>query len=119
MPVQAMYDYQGTPKDVQENFHGKQLVYLGWDKHLMFCSPVALPLPPEMPFEALVKEVLPSAYGKHPDFEKIDWDAVAWTVNQQPFTPDMDKGLAEQGIEHKSVIRMRTPGLEGIKGSAT
>lgn len=119
MSVNALYDYQGTPKDTQDKFHGNQLVYIGWDQHLMFCAPVCLPLPPDMPFGALIDEALPGVYGKHPDFAKIDWNAVEWSVDQKPFTPALDKGLAEQGITHKSVIRMRTPSLQGIQGSAS
>lgn len=119
MPVQAMYDYRGTPKDVEENFHGNQLVYIGWEQHLMFCAPVCLPLPPEMPFGALIKDVLPGVYGSHPDWEHIDWEQVEWQMDDKAFKPDMEAGLKDQGIGHKSVIRFRTPGLNGIEGTAT
>jgi phenol hydroxylase P4 protein len=33
------------------------------------------------------------------------------------FTPRMQATLAEQGFGHKSVLRFRTPGLEGLRGS--
>jgi phenol hydroxylase P4 protein len=114
-----MYDYQGTPRDVQANFHGNQLVYIGWDKHLMFCAPVCLPLPPDMQFGALINEVLPSVYSTHPEWGRVEWVKVEWLLDNEPFTPDMNKGLEEQGIGHKSVIRFRTPGLDGIQGSAS
>ncbi|HYW91189.1 MAG TPA: phenol hydroxylase subunit P4 [Gammaproteobacteria bacterium] len=119
MAVNALYDYHGVPKDVEDNFHGNQLVYIGWDRHLMFCAPVCLPLPPDMPFGALVQEVLPGVYGSHPEWERIDWSGVEWTLEQQPFRPDMQQGLREQGIGHKSVIRFYAPGLDGIGGVAT
>lgn len=119
MPINAMYDYQATPKDLQENFHGNQLVYIGWDKHLMFCSPVCLPLPPDMPFGALIEEVLPGIYQSHPDFARIDWSQVQWQLDQQPFTPDPAKALREQGVNHKSVLRFYAPGLDGIAGAAS
>lgn len=119
MSVQATYDYRGTPRDKVENFHGNQLVYVLWNKHLMFCSAHCVPLPPDMPFGALVKEVLPGMYDSHPDWAKVDWDQVEWTLDRQPFTPDMEKGLADQGIGHKSMLRFTTPGLNGIKGSAS
>ena len=41
--------YTGEMKDRVENFHGKQLLYIGWEDHLMIASPVCLPLPPDMP----------------------------------------------------------------------
>ena len=119
MSVHAMYDYKFEPKDIQANFHGNQLVYISWDKHLMFCSPVCLPLPPSMPFGALVEEVLPGVYASHPDWAQIDWSTVEWTLNQQPFTPDMGKALEDQGIRHKALLRFRAPGLDGIGGVAT
>jgi phenol/toluene 2-monooxygenase (NADH) P4/A4 len=33
------------------------------------------------------------------------------------FTPDRRKTLAELGFKHKSLLRWRTPGLEGLHGS--
>lgn len=120
MSVRAINDnYVGIAKDGVENFHGNQLVYVGWDHHLMFCAPICLPLPPDMPFQALIGEVLPGAYGLHPDFQNIEWDQVQWTLDQEPFTPDLEKGLADNGVGHKSVIRFDTPGLDGLSGSAS
>lgn len=119
MSVTAMYDYHGERLDVQENFHGNQLVYIGWDKHLMFCSAVCLPLPPDMPFGALISEVLPGVYDTHPDWGQIDWNTVEWTLDQQPFQPDPECSLQDQGIHHKSLLRLRTPGLDGIAGVAS
>ncbi len=120
MPVTALKDgYEGQILDAVENFHGNQLVYLHWEKHLMFCAALAFPLPPEMPFGALVGELIPEFYGPHPDFEKIDWAAVRWNVDGEDFTPDLDKSLAENGVGHKSLIRFWTPGLDGINGSGS
>jgi phenol/toluene 2-monooxygenase (NADH) P5/A5 len=61
--------YEGTVLDARENFGPNQLVYLHWEKHLMFCAALAFPLPPEMPFAALVGELIPQFYGPHPDFD--------------------------------------------------
>lgn len=117
MSVTSIGKYEFEPLDKVENFHGNQLTYINWEHHLMFCSPVCLPLPPEMPFGALMNEVLPGVYAKHPDFASIDWTKVQWTLNGEEFTPDMDKNLAENGFGHKSLLRFWTPGLEGIKGT--
>ena len=112
-------NYIGERKDRVENFHGNQILYLGWDHHLMFCSPIALPVPPAMPFRSVVEELMPAAFSLHTDFEKIDWDAVQWHLNGKAFEPSMDAALAEQGIDHKSILRFATPGLNGIKGSGS
>ncbi len=119
MAVKALYDYRFEPKDTEDKFHGNQLVYVGWDQHLMFCAPHCVPLPPDMPFGALVREVLPGMYDSHPDWAQVNWDQVEWIVDNKPFQPDMEKGLRDQGIGHKSLIRFRTPGLNGIAGAAS
>ncbi len=120
MPVNAILDnYRFEPKDIEANFHGNRLVYVGWDHHMMFCAPVAFPLPPDMPFGALVDEVIPNAFGMHPDFADIDWDKVEWRLNGELFAPDKSASLDALGIKHKSVIRMHTPGLDGIGGSGS
>ena len=110
--------YTGQVRDLEENFHGNRLLFVNWEHHLMFCAPMALPLPPAMPFGALVNEVLPSLYGSHPDFAKIDWSKVQWQHGREDFTPDLSKSLDENGLTHKSVLRFTTPGLTGIAGSS-
>lgn len=109
--------YAPPVRDLVENFHGNILVYVHWEEHLMFCAGFTFPLPPEMPFGALVQEVLPGVYAQHPDFEKVDWSAVRWTLDGEEFTPDMEKSLKEQNIGHKSLLRFWTPGLNGYRGS--
>jgi phenol hydroxylase P4 protein len=119
MAVVAVKEYVGVPKDTQDKFHGAQLTYVGWIDHLMFCAPFAFPLPPDMPFGALIEAVLPGAFGTHPDFAKIDWSAVEWTKGRKPFHPDPAKSLAENGMRHKDSLTFRTPGLTGIKGTSS
>ncbi len=109
--------YSGTVADSEERFHGNRLLYIGWEDHLLFCAPVCLPLPPSMPFGALIKDVLPGVYGSHPDFQAIDWSKTEWFDSGLAFQPDPAKSLADNGLGHKSVIRFRTPGLTGIRGS--
>ncbi len=119
MSVTAIGDYPAIVKDGVENFHGNVMVAVGWDQHLMISSPMAFPLPPDMPFGALVSEVMPVAYSAHPDWAKIDWDTVQWMLDGQAFTPDFAKSLKDNGIGHKSVVRFKTPGLNGIGGSGS
>jgi len=93
------------------------LLYIGWDEHMMFAAPVVLPLAPDTTFEHLKTKVLHKLYGEHPEFKLIDWARVQWFRGDVMFTPKMDKTLAEHGFGHKSVLRFRTPGLEGLRGS--
>lgn len=116
MAVAAVSEYQFVPKDVEANFHGLRVVYVGWDKHLMFASPFMFPLSPAMIFGDLPGTALASAYSAHPDFAKIDWNKVEWLRNGKPWQPDFAKSLEENGVRHKDLLRFRTPGLTGIGG---
>lgn len=112
-------DYTGERRDRVENFHGNIIVFVGWDHHLMFCAPVAFATPPDTPFATLTDELLAGAFGQHPEFGGIDWDSASWLLNGAPFSPQRDASLAAQGIDHKSVLRLQTPGLDGLGGSGT
>ena len=113
MAVKALYDYQYPAADTQDKFHGNQLLYVGWDDHLMFCAPFAYCLPPSTKFSELVEKHLPFSYSRHPDWAKIDFSKVVWLKSGQPWQPDMNKTLAEQGINQKDPLRRQTPGLNG------
>ncbi|MGQ0621676.1 MAG: phenol hydroxylase subunit P4 [Panacagrimonas sp.] len=119
MATVSLKPYKFPAKDKVENFHGNQVLYVGWEDHLMFCAPLALPLPPATPFKALMEQILPGIYSPHPDFAKVDWAIVEWFKSGQPWKPDVEKSLAENGLVHKDVLRFRTPGLTGIKGTCT
>lgn len=116
MSVKALYPYNFELKDRRENFPAP-LLFVGWEDHHMFCSPVCLPLPADTPFSALEKAVLPGVYGAHPDFAKIDWNEVEWFKSGERWQPDPERSLADNGLGHKDVIRFRMPGLTGIAGS--
>lgn len=112
MSVRALKPgYHGDHKDSRDKFHGNIVVYIDWDGHRWFPSPKAFPLPPDMPFGALVEAVIPEGFGQHDQFKDIDWSTVEWKLNQQPFTPDPTKGLEEQGFDHKCTLRFSTPNL--------
>lgn len=117
MAVVALKDFIGVPKDTEDRFHGNRIVYFGWDRHLMFYAPVCLSLSPALPFRDVVGTVLPGCWGAHPDFARIDWDRVEWLRDGEPFAPDLDRSLGENGIGHKSVVRLITPGLDGLAGA--
>ncbi|RKP55795.1 phenol hydroxylase subunit P4 [Pararobbsia silviterrae] len=118
MPVIALKEgYTGEMRDREENFHGQRLLFVGWEDHLMFCSPHCIPVDPGMTFETLATAVLPGMYGMHPDWARVDVHAIEWFHSGKRFEPDFDRSLADNGLGHKSVIRIRTPGLTGIHGS--
>ncbi|MGB4345967.1 MAG: phenol hydroxylase subunit P4 [Burkholderiaceae bacterium] len=116
MSVAAIGNYSVALRDTAEHF-AQPLLYVGWDEHMMFAAPLTVPLSMATRFEDLVSKVLPALYGQHPEFAQINWNKVQWFRSADMFTPRMQGTLAEQGFGHKSVLRFRTPGLEGIHGS--
>lgn len=116
MTLRTLAPYDFPARDVPENFPAP-LLYIGWEYHLSFCAPICLPLPGDTPFAALKESILPSLYSQHPDFSRIDWAALEWLRDGQPWQPDASLSLAQNGLGHKDVLRFRTPGLTGIGGS--
>ncbi|MGI9246568.1 MAG: phenol hydroxylase subunit P4 [Steroidobacteraceae bacterium] len=119
MTVNAIGKYDFPSKDTVDKFHGMQLLYVGWDDHLMFCSPLAFLLPPDTKFGDVCTKVLAQAYGYHPEWAKVDFAKATWRKSGQPWQADMNKTLKELGLRHKDVLRLTTPGLKGIEGTGT
>ena len=120
MAVKAITpDYKGEALDGVEKFHGNIMFHVNWEKHLMFCAPLAFALPPDTPFAKLTGEVLPEAYGYHPDWQKVDWSRVTWTHDHKPFEPTPDASLADNGIVYRSLLRFTVPDTEGIGGTSS
>lgn len=117
MSVTAIGNYEFASSDREENFHGNWMVHVLWEQHLLYANPVSVPLPPSMPFAAVIENLLPQLYGEHPEYEKIQWDAVEWTLDGVLFQPNPSASLAECGFTHKSLLRFRTPGLSGLYGA--
>ena len=117
MSVKAMGEFVGVSKDAEANFHGARVVYFGWDQHLMFYAPVTVPLPPTTTFNDIIGGVLPQLFSKHPEFADIDWDQAQWSRNGEAFSPDREGDLNANGIAHKTIVRFKTPGLNGLQGS--
>lgn len=110
--------YTGKVRDGAEHFQGKQLLFVGWDDHLIFCSPITLLVSPDMKFRDFVNaELERSTYPQHTDWAQIDWTKVEWRRSGTVFSPDVDKTLAENGLGHKAMLRFKTPGLTGIQGT--
>jgi len=116
MSVAAVGHYQHASHDGVARFE-HPLIYISWDEHMMFAAPIVQMLPLDTSFDALMHKVLPKLYGEHPDFAQIDWSRVQWFRGDVMFTPRAGATLADHGFGHKSVLRFRTPGLEGLRGS--
>lgn len=114
MAVMARKEYIGEPRDRVENFGGKRIVYVSWDHHLLFASPLMMCLPAEMPFKDMVEGPLQALVEPDPDSGALDWAKVEWMKDNKPFQPDFDKSLADNGVGHKDQLRFHTPGLNSL-----
>lgn len=119
MALQSIGEYPIIMKDKIENFHGNQLVFINWHAHRVVSSLRAFPLPPQMSFGALLKDIIPITYNIEPDYEYLDFETteVIWEVDGKIIIPDFSKSLTENGVGHKSVIKFITPSLTGRVGA--
>lgn len=114
MSVTALKPFAGRPADSLSHYHGDQLNYVSWDRHLMFAAPFILCLSPTLPFGELVKGPISELIRADPDAPRIDWSKVEWLKSNRPFFPRFDKTLSENGVSHKEQLRFRTPGLNTL-----
>ena len=119
MAVQSIGEYPIIMKDSVDKFHGNQLVYLYWHGHRVVSSPRAFPLPPEMPFGAIVSDLIPITYKIEPDFVDLDFakTEVIWEIDGKVVKPDFSKSLKENGVGHKSFVTFITLALTGKVGA--
>lgn len=71
MSVVSRKEYIGVARDRVENFNGNQLVYVGWDNHLLFASAFLLCPTPETVFRDLVQNNLAPLLSADPDAKKL------------------------------------------------
>ena len=118
MAVKSIKPYVGVSRDVVANFAGKQIVFVCWEQHLLFSAPFMHVVEPEMRFGDLVAGPLSALLQPDPDAAAIDWAKVEWVKNKQPWTPDFNATVAENGIVHKEQLIFRTPGLNSLRAAA-
>lgn len=114
MPVAAIKEYVGIPRDRVENFQGKQLLYVSWDHHQLFASSFMFCLPPSIRLRELIEGQLAALLQPDPDAAAIDWNKVEWFKEGRPWVPDLNASLAANGLGHKKQLRFRTPGLNSL-----
>jgi phenol hydroxylase P4 protein len=114
MAVKAISEYTAVPNDLVENFNGMQLLYVHWLNHNMFCAPFTLLVSPDETLPEVFASHIQPATAPHPESEKIEYAKIKWELNGEPFEPNQTDSLLAQGIDHKSMLKMTTPGLNGL-----
>lgn len=114
MAVRHLGAYEFEAANRAENYGGAINLYVVWDEHLLFVCPLALPVDPGMPMRAFLTDVVHPCYQAHPDAAELDWSRVEWTYEGEPWQPDLDRSLAENGLRHMSFLRFRSPPGPGL-----
>ncbi len=114
MSTVALKEYVGVPRDHVTNFHGKQLVYVSWDHHLLFAAPFLLCVSPQMTFREVIEGPLAALLQADSDIAALDWGKVEWLKSNQPWVPNFDSSLLHNEVRHKDQIRLRTPNLNTL-----
>lgn len=110
MAVTSTKPYVGVPRDVVANFNGKQAVYVYWEQHLLFATPLFLIVDPNMRFGDFLNNVIKPLIQPDPDAASVDLSQAEWFKGKDAWTPNLDLTLIENGIVHKAQLRFRTPG---------
>lgn len=118
MAVKSTKPYVGVPRDLVANFLGSQIVYFSWDHHLLFAASFQLVLPQDMTMLQLIDGPLTALLAPDPDAAKIDWSTATWLKSNKLWVPELNRSLVENGIVHKELLRLRTPGLNSLGPAA-
>jgi len=118
MPTVSIGPYDFAPRDRVENFHGNQLVHLLWEKHLMFASPITVPLPPPMPFAAVIASCCRLCTGNIPTSPRST--GARWNGNSTAQRSLLigARRSPRRGSGTSRCCAFRTPGLNGLAGAA-
>lgn len=108
------YDFESENRE--ERYGGDINFYILWEQHLMYACPSAYRAPVDMKLRDFLEQMLKPDYARHPDTAKLDFENVEWKRDQQPWQPDLEKSLKDNGVGHMDYLQFRSPGLEGLHG---
>lgn len=113
MPIVALNEnYRGEVRDSADKFSGKKVIFVEWQDHLRFCSPIALLVDENITIKSFIKDVLgSSSFANHADWNEIDWSKAEWVFKQNHIDLNEESTFESAGIGHKALISLRTPVL--------
>jgi phenol hydroxylase P4 protein len=118
MALTSTKPYVGVPRDLVQNFNGKQIVYVCWDHHMLFATPLLLVVEPGMLLGDMLENVVKPLIGPDPDAAAVDLTKVEWLKSGRSWTPNFRASLAANGIVHKEQLRFRTAGVNSLLAAA-
>lgn len=116
MTTVAIGAYDFPPADRPENYGGDINLYCCWEHHLLIPCPAAYRLPPDITLRDFLEQMFRPDHHHHPDYSRLDYATLVWTLDSKPWSPVLDRSLRENGVTHMSYLSFRAPGLDGING---
>ena len=116
MATISIGEYNFPPADRAENYGGDINIYCCWEHHLLVPCPAAYRLPPDITLRDFLTQMFGPDHNHHPEYSKIDYLTLVWTLDGQPWAPGLDQSLRANGVTHMSYLSFRAPGLDGING---
>ena len=117
MTVKHLGDSYDFPSANREECYGGDInFYIQWEQHLMYACPSAYRAPKAMKFGDFLEQMLRPDYHAHPDTAKLDFSKLEWQRDQQPWQPDLDKSIEDNGIGHMDYLQFKSPELPGMHG---
>ncbi|MGR8918305.1 MAG: phenol hydroxylase subunit P4 [Gammaproteobacteria bacterium] len=108
------YDFPSANR--VEGYGGDINFYIRWERHMLFACPSAYRAPVDMSWRDFCEGLARPDYAAHPDAAKLDFEACEWVKDDEPWQPEFDKSLKENGVDHMCYVSFRSPGLEGMLG---
>ena len=103
MPVIALKEgYEFPSRSRQELYGDDQLVHVMWRNNRMFAAAATFRAPKAMSFGDVLGALVDPWSGSDPTF--VPGSNSGWTLDGKPWEPDPAKGMAEQGVGHKSLM---------------
>lgn len=102
--IKSLGTYDFPSKSRQELYGDDILVHLWRKDSMFFCAAATFRLPKAMKWADFVEGVAMPLMTSDPDFDTAK--ELSWQLVDDPFTPDPDKSLEENGIQHKNTIAL-------------
>ena len=103
--------------DRVENYGGDINIYCCWEHHLLVPCPAAYRLPPDLTLRDFIEQMFKPDHCHHPEMVALDLTKLRWTLDSQPWQPQLDKSLRDNGVTHMSYLSFYQPGLDGLNGN--
>ena len=79
--------------------------------------PAAYRVAPDLTLRDFIEQMFKPDHDHHPEIVALDLTQLRWTLDSQPWQPQLDKSLRDNGVTHMSYLSFYQPGLDGFNGN--